>query len=282
MQGNTSPLGQTRCFRPVRIPVGPGSEPPKSRHRPTPRRADVYQASSVLKFYVAARLRSSGNLSTLLGLPRVPDTGDYVSVGRYPFVLYPAAPGDLDIVIRLVREATEWLEAIGTDQWQEPWPDRPGQRERILNDLLKGKTWLVRDGKTIAATITLDDDSPLGLNERPVWPADESHTPVAYVRRVIVSRRYASHELGAALLDWAADMAKKIHGARLIRIDVWTSNTKLHEYYKGQHFTRCRDPQGLGSYPCQALFERSVDVRGSSPIKLFIMTEGHDAQKLPR
>jgi GNAT superfamily N-acetyltransferase len=212
----------------------------------------------------------------------VPDTGDYVPVGRYPFVLYPAAPGDLDHVIGLVREASKWLGGIGTDQWQKPWPDRAGQQERILNDLLKGKTWLVRDGEAIAATITVDDDEPLDLHERPVWPPDERPKAVVYVRRLVVSRHYASHALGAALLDWAADWAKKHRHAKLIRIDVWTTNTKLHEYYKGQHFTRCRDPQGLGSYPSQALFERSVDVRGSSPTKFFIMLEGQDAQKLPR
>ena len=101
----------------------------------------------------------------------------------------------------------------GTDQWQTPWPDRAGHLERILNDLLKGKTWLVRDGKTIAATITVDDEEPLALNEQPVWPADKRREPAVYVRRVIVSRSYASHGLGAALLDWAADVAKKIHEA---------------------------------------------------------------------
>jgi ribosomal protein S18 acetylase RimI-like enzyme len=102
-----------------------------------------------------------------------------------------------------------------------------------------------------------------------------------YVRRVIVSRRHARRKLGAALLDWAADWAK-IHGAELIRIDVWTTNTKLHGYYKRQKFTRCRDPQGLGSYPSQALFERSVDVRTLDFTKLLIVQEGQGAQKLLR
>lgn len=63
-------------------------------------------------------------------------------------------PGDLDKVVRLVREAADWLGSKRIDQWQKPWPDRAGHRERILNDLFKGKTWLVRDGKTTAATIT--------------------------------------------------------------------------------------------------------------------------------
>jgi GNAT superfamily N-acetyltransferase len=211
----------------------------------------------------------------------MPDTGDYVSVGRYPFVLYPAAPGDLETVVGLVREARKWLGDIGTDQWQEPWPDRAGHRERILNDLLKGKTWLVQDGDAIAATITLDEDEPLDLNERPVWPPDESQPHVMYVRRVIVSRRYARHKLGAALLDWAAGWAK-IHGAELIRIDVWTTNTRLHRYYENRHFTRCRDPQGLGSYPSQALFERSVEASASDVTKLFTIQKGRDARKLLR
>jgi GNAT superfamily N-acetyltransferase len=211
----------------------------------------------------------------------LPDTGDYVSVGRYPFVLYPAASGDLETVIGLVREAARWLGGMDTDQWQKPWPDRAGQRDRIVNDLFEGKTWLVRDGETIAATITVDNDEPLDLNEHPIWPPDDSQTRVMYVRRVIVSRRYARHRLGAALLDWAADWAKT-HGAELIRIDVWTTNTKLHGYYRRQKFTRCRDPQDLGSYPSQALFERSVDVRVLDFTKLLIVQEGQGAQKLRR
>jgi GNAT superfamily N-acetyltransferase len=212
--------------------------------------------------------------SAFPGLPYVPDTGDYVSVGRYPYVLYPAAPGDFDHVIGLVREAAKWLGGVGTDQWQNPWPEPFGQRERILNDLLKGKTWLVGDGETIVATITVDDDEPLALNERPVWPPDKSRAAVVYVRRVVVSRRYASHELGAALLDWAANWAAENRHAELIRVDVWTTNKRLHRYYEDRHFTRCPDPQGLDGYPSQALFERPVGVRVLDFTKLFQTQEG--------
>lgn len=190
-------------------------------------------------------------------------------------------PGDLDKVVRLVREAADWLGSKRIDQWQKPWPDRAGHRERILNDLFKGKTWLVRGGNTTAATITIDTDEPLDAEERPVWPAEENRRAVLYVRRVIVSRRYARLGLGAALLDWAADVAKRDHGAELIRIDVRTTNVKLHAYYEGQRFTRCPDPQGLGDYPSQALFQRRVDVPGSEFTKLFITEEGHGKEVIP-
>lgn len=190
-------------------------------------------------------------------------------------------PGDLDKVVGLAREAADWLGSKRIDQWQKPWPDRAGHRERILNDLFKGKTWLVRDGKTTVATITIDADEPLDAKERPVWPAGGDRRVVLYVRRVIVSRRYARLGLGAALLDWAADVAKRDHGAELIRIDVRTTNVKLHAYYEGQRFTRCPDPQGLGDYPSQALFQRRADVPGSNFTKLFIAEEGHGTEVTP-
>ena len=148
-------------------------------------------------------------------------------------------PGDLDAVSGLVREAAEWLRTSkDTDQWARPWPDRIRHRERMVNDLLKGKTWLVWDGETAVATITVDTDEPVDLNDKPVWPERERHRSALYVRRVVVARTYSGCGLGAALLDWAADVAKRDHGAELIRIDVWTTNLELHAYYEGQRFIR--------------------------------------------
>ena len=188
-------------------------------------------------------------------------------------------PGDLDEVRTLVREATEWLRTSkDTDQWANPWPDRAGHRERILNDLLKGKTWIVWDRTAAAATITIDTEEPLDLNEQPVWPAHKRRELALYVRRVIVSRRYAGIRLGAALLNWAAYVAKRDHEAVLIRVDVWTTNSELHAYYERQRFTRCvgRDPQELANYPSQALFEREVDRSGPDHAKFFVEESQRD------
>jgi GNAT superfamily N-acetyltransferase len=181
-------------------------------------------------------------------------------------------PGDLDCVRALVREATDWLQASkSTDQWARPWPSRAAHRERILNDLIKGKAWIVWDGQAAAATITIDTEEPLNLDEQPIWPPHKRQAPAMYVRRVVVSRNYAGLGLGAGLLDWAADVARTDYAAAFLRIDVWTTNLGLHAYYKGQGFTRCqgRDPRELGSYPSQALFERDAHWPGSDFTQLF-------------
>ena len=203
-------------------------------------------------------------------------------VGKYSFALRLAAPGDLDEVRGLVREASAWLRTSkDTDQWAKPWPDRARQRERMLNDLLKGKTWLVWDGTTVVATITVDTEDPLDANEQPVWPAAKRRQPALYVRRVIVSRTYAGLGLGAALLDWAADVAKEDHKAALIRVDVWTTNRDLHAYYEGQGFTRCADPDPREpvDYPSQALFEREAGRPGSDYTELFMEDDGQGERR---
>lgn len=199
--------------------------------------------------------------------------------GRYPFVLRLGIPGDLDAVSGLVREAAEWLRTSkNTDQWAKPWPGRIRQRERILDDLLTGKTWLVWDGETAAATITVDTDEPVDLKGQPVWPEHERLRSALYLRRIVVARDYAGRGLGAALLDWAAHVAKRDHRAALIRIDVWTTNLELHAYFEGQRFVRVPgcEPTSLPDYPSQALFERAADLSGSDYTELFLEEESND------
>jgi GNAT superfamily N-acetyltransferase len=142
----------------------------------------------------------------------------------------------------------------------------------MRNDLIKGKTWIVWDGPAATATITIDTEESLNLNEQPIWPAHKRRVPAMYVRRVVVSRSHARIGLGAGLLDWAADVARRDHAAAFIRVDVWTTNRDLHAYYEAQGFTRSegRDPRELGDYPSQALFERDVRRPGSDYTKLFI------------
>jgi hypothetical protein len=96
------------------------------------------------------------------------------------------------------------------------------------------------------------------------------------MRRIVVARDYAACGLGAALVDWAAHVARRDHQAALIRIDVWTTNLELHAYFERQRFVRvsCRDPASLPDYPSQALFERDVDVPGSDCAKLFLEEPG--------
>jgi GNAT superfamily N-acetyltransferase len=214
----------------------------------------------------------------------LPGTSDYVSVRTFTYTLCPATPQDVRKILRLVRSASKWLRSKDTDQWARLWPDPVRYKERLRSDLINRKTWIVWRNTTVApaitivtvaATITIDTEEPLAAPGVPVWPDDKRDDLALYVRRVIVKRSRGGHGIGAALLDWAAEVAKREHGAGLIRVDVWTTNHRLHNYYKNRNFEPYEGSgqQFLGSYPSQALFERDIAQAGTSHTGLFFEKE---------
>src|ERR1019366_8924615 len=89
---------------------------------------------------------------------------------------------------------------------------------------------------------------------KPACTSDLSERAV-YAHRLITARNYSGCGLGAELIDWAGLRARREYGARWIRIDVWTSNKALHDYYRKRGFMSCgscADP----AYPSGVLFQK--------------------------
>ena len=81
----------------------------------------------------------------------------------------------------------------------------------------------------------------------------------------MVGRPYKGVGLGAALLDWAARIARRDYGARWIRVSAWTTNLRLHEYYRRQGFSACGFHPDDG-YPSAARFQKpTAHIPGSDP-----------------
>ena len=169
---------------------------------------------------------------------------------RWPLTLRSATARELDVIIGLIEDAASWLRTKNTDQWTRPWPDREGRDERVLADLDRGRTWIVWDGTTAAATITADPD------EDPRWPERWRNHPAIYVQRQVVSRPYAGVSLGAELLDWAGRKGRSDHGAAWIRVSAWKTNKRLHAYYQSQGFVPCGLCDDRDGYPAGARFQK--------------------------
>jgi GNAT superfamily N-acetyltransferase len=187
-----------------------------------------------------------------------------------------ALEGDFGAIMGLIREASLWLRTKDTDQWSEPWPSEAARNERVVDDLRRGKTWIVKaDDGVSAATITIEE-----VANPKVWTEWEASESSVYVHRLIVGRRYASMKLGASLLNWAAEQAGRAYGARLMRIDVWTTNEALHRYYEDQGFIRVRDCADE-TYPSRARFERATDWKGDGG-QVRLNVDPIDIVSLPR
>ncbi|MFR9758205.1 GNAT family N-acetyltransferase [Streptomyces sp. TR06-5] len=156
-------------------------------------------------------------------------------------ILTRAEVSDLDRLLQFRRDAAAWLAPLGTDQWSLPFP-----AENIARSIQAGEVYIVRESpeSEAAATITLDEEAdPL------LWTEAERMDPALYVHKLTVDRRWGGQRLGERLLDWAGTQASS-RGARWLRLDAWTTNTRLHRYYEelGFHWLRTvTDPAVGGS-----------------------------------
>lgn len=163
--------------------------------------------------------------------------------------IWSAEPTDLQTIVDLRNEASDWLRRRGSDQWAGP-----PNRERLRRSIEAGETYVVWDDGQAAATITLDTHA-----DPDFWKPEDRPHDALYVRQMIVARRFAGHDLGADLLDWAGDRARQV-GKSWLRLDCWKTNSRLQDYYRRHGFTHLRtvDLPHRGS---GALFQRPAATR---------------------
>jgi GNAT superfamily N-acetyltransferase len=171
----------------------------------------------------------------------------------WPLALRQAEATSLTTIIGMIDNAAAWLRTIGTDQWARPWPSAADRNSRIQAGLARRTTWICWDQDTPAATLTVDPEHD------PYWSAGPQERPAVYVHRLVVAHESAGLGLGAALLNWAGRAGRQTNGAFSVRVSAWTTNTRLHEYYRGQGFL-LRGFHADDGYPSAARFEKLTSV----------------------
>ncbi len=182
--------------------------------------------------------------------------------GEVKLCVRMARPEDQDVILEMVEEAKQWLPTIGTSQWSTDWKDGDnlGRSERVERSIKEGTTWLIyapyRKEEMAVATVTIE----YNVNSM-VWSGvNTGSRRCAYLGRLVTARDFAGLDIGTGVIDWACRYAAEAFGARRMRIDVWTDNYRLHDYYLARGFR----PWGLcadESYPSRARFERRTGRR---------------------
>jgi ribosomal protein S18 acetylase RimI-like enzyme len=140
---------------------------------------------------------------------------------------------DIDTYYRWRKETADWLAATyGTDQWSTPYP-----REKMEHWVDRGEMWMASlepGGKPIATITSSTEGDP------ELWTPEELAEPAHYVSKANVVREHAGKHIGETLINWTRHKAAE-EGVSVVRIDVWTTNTRLHEYYRrlGFRYARC-------------------------------------------
>jgi ribosomal protein S18 acetylase RimI-like enzyme len=107
------------------------------------------------------------------------------------------------------------------------------------------------EGEPIATITSSSEGDP------ELWTPEELSEPARYVSKANVVRDQAGRGIGATLLEWTRHKAAEA-GAKVVRIDVWSSNRLLHEFYRRQGFSYLRTEPDINS---GALFEAPTLLR---------------------
>jgi GNAT superfamily N-acetyltransferase len=146
-----------------------------------------------------------------------------------------ATPQDVEVVVDILKEASQWLEQAGMPLWRED----ELEPERIVSDVRQGLFFLAEYSGDPAGTVKFQ------LDDSVFWP-DAHQQDAAYIHRLVVRRRYAGTGLSTVVLRWAVTRARALDRPYL-RLDCEASRPRLRAIYERFGFQYHSDRQ-VGSY----------------------------------
>ena len=131
-----------------------------------------------------------------------------------------ALPPDARAVEDMLREAAQWVDALGVVMWDEGELDS----SRIAREVADGQFFVAEVDGTVAGAIRFQ------LEDRLFWP-DLAQDESAFVHRLVVARAFKGRGVSTALLEWSLERARAT-GRRFLRLDCDAERGKLRDLYE--------------------------------------------------
>jgi GNAT superfamily N-acetyltransferase len=132
----------------------------------------------------------------------------------------PARAADAGTVERLLRDAAQWVDALGVVMWDEGELDPV----TIAREVAAGQFFVAEVDGSIAGAIRFQ------LEDRLFWP-DIPQDESAFVHRLVVARAFKGRGVSTALLEWSVERARAM-GKRFLRLDCDAERAKLRALYE--------------------------------------------------
>lgn len=145
-------------------------------------------------------------------------------VDRVQVRIRRAEPSDAGSIEAMLREAAQWVDALGVVMWEEGELVRP----RIDAEVVAGQFVVAEIGHDMAGAIRFQLDDPL------FWP-DLPPGRSAFVHRLVVRRAFKGRGVSQALLAWAVNRARE-EGRDALRLDCDADRVKLRALYEAFGF----------------------------------------------
>ena len=132
----------------------------------------------------------------------------------------PAIAADTAAIEQMLREAAEWVDALGVVMWEA----NELEAERIASEVAAGQFVIADVGGEAAGALRFQTEDLL------FWP-DIPQADSAFVHRLVVRRPFKGQGVSTALLQSAVDCARGL-GKRHLRLDCDASRPKLRALYE--------------------------------------------------
>ena len=154
-----------------------------------------------------------------------------------PIKFRKARPGEIDVVLLLLKEAALWLQQRGIDYWQE-WILPPSN---FINWIKLGfdndEFYLVEDDNNIIGCFRLQWQDPMFWGER--------KENAGYIHSFTTSRHLSGQDIGRNVLSMIEPHCRQ-NNKEFLRLDCGVDVTGLKKYYEQNNFKPVGEVTVLG------------------------------------
>ncbi len=145
----------------------------------------------------------------------------------------PASEGDVETLLAIAAEASEYLRQCGVDQWQDGFPGR----DTLLGDIAAGGCWLfTHDGGSAGMICLYTDPEPDYDGIDGAWRTDGA--PYATIHRAAVRALFRGRGLADEMFQLCEDLALG-RGYGSVRVDTHPDNRTMRRLLERRGYALC-------------------------------------------
>lgn len=158
---------------------------------------------------------------------------------------------ELDRIMVLMQEASDWLRSRGIQQWRRMYSE--DGRAFVAARFATDDVYLVFKGEVPVATFTIR------WQETTLWGDAGIDGQAGYLHGFTVSRQVGGQGIGGVLMAWVEKQVA-MRGRRCLRLNTAANNPGICGYYEHAGFRSCGVvPHVLGGMT--QLYEREIPLR---------------------
>lgn len=160
------------------------------------------------------------------------------------FTVAQAKVEDTENILSLLLETAKWFQENGSTQWNGLL--HGVDSHQTADAIQRGDVFICKDQEEVAGMVMLLPNPSEW--DRNLWALKEDFTNDAiYLHRLAISRKYAQHQLGEAILNWC-QQSIRFEGKAKIRLDCVADNEFLNAYYRRAGYTYVGEEEGYSLF----------------------------------